>query len=273
MTTSEGLKICKAVSSPLASAAAYTAKGPVREANEDRCGLWRGQGDLLIAVVSDGMGSYQGGALAADTAVQAFAPLATVAWPADKSAAYESLLACFYEADEAIRSSREHPDMGATVVAAIICERGLLFLYAGDARCYILRDGRVLYRSSDHSILQVASDLGMSGNEMSDRAGSIVTSCVGGPGAYGSLTVDPAWDGDDCRAFQDLRQGDQIVLCSDGLWNMVSDDELAAAAFECSGNPSAAATQLILRALERGGDDNVTAIAIDIASDLCRELP
>jgi len=264
----DALEIDATLSIPLASAVALTSIGHEREINEDRYGLWQGCGPSLVAVVADGMGSYAGGAIAAELTIKAFESLCGVCMPVDRAAAYETLLARFYAADEDIRSRPEATGMGATVVAAVISERGLLYLHAGDARCYLLRNGRLALRSVDHSMTQATADLGLQESPLGDSMKSIVTSCVGGPGPYGNLIVDPPWQEDEFPAFHDLQAGDQVILCTDGLWNAVPDNELAVAAFGCSGDAQAIAMELGRMALERGADDNVTVVAIDVSAIL-----
>lgn len=248
----------------IVTVAAVTSIGLVRRTNEDRFQIAR-IGDLgLLAVIADGMGGQDGGEIAAETAIASFQLLERKDSPASMEQRYEQLLEAFYVADSRIAANTDFPGMGATVVAVEVTSSGMLHLHAGDSRCYHIRDGVVLYRTVDHSVAQLA------GLEAATSGGyaSLVTSCVGGPGTFASLTVDPAWTDGGGDAFRNLKRGDQLVLCSDGLWNLVPDDAIAVTVFEAASNPDQAALSLASLALDRGGTDNITVIVIDVLADL-----
>jgi serine/threonine protein phosphatase PrpC len=141
--------------------------------------------------------------------------------------------------------------MGSTVVAFLVYKREWMCLWAGDSRAYLLRDGRLTQISRDHS---VAEELVQRGELRRDQAVSHpsanrITRAVG---AQDRLVVDQY------RSF--LRDGDAVLLCSDGLTKEVSDDELAAIMddFDCE----EASEELVELSLERGARDNVTVAVI-----------
>ncbi|HEY3331131.1 MAG TPA: PP2C family serine/threonine-protein phosphatase [Capsulimonadaceae bacterium] len=255
------------VAMEFASAAAVTSVGNVRASNEDRHLLGTFTNGTLVAVVADGMGGLAGGSMAAEITIETFANLAKNPLPTDPLGAYEGLLSCFYESDARLKAHLEFPEMGATVVAAYISPQGLLYLHAGDARMYHLRDGRVLARSIDHSVAQLSATLDPPMRVTGDFS-STVTSCVGGPGQFANLTVDPDWNNGHSDAYRPLREGDQIILCSDGLWNLTTDDEIAQIAFAATREAQACAIALAKAALDRGGDDNITVIVINVHTNL-----
>jgi serine/threonine protein phosphatase PrpC len=141
--------------------------------------------------------------------------------------------------------------MGSTVVAFLVYKREWMCLWAGDSRAYLLRDGRLTQISRDHS---VAEELVQRGELRRDQAishpsANRITRAVG---AQDRLVVDQY------RSF--LRDGDAVLLCSDGLTKEVSDDEVAAVMddFDCQ----EASEELVELSLERGARDNVTVAVI-----------
>jgi protein phosphatase len=232
--------------------AGLTDIGNVRAINEDHL---LAEGDLFV--VADGMGGQGRGEVASRLAVEQI----HAAFANDPSEA--GLVAAVKLANTAVF---EHPDtgeseqkMGTTVAAAALVVDGeheyLSVVNVGDSRVYHLRAGQLTRLSMDHS--QVA-DLVRSGELSDDEAAvhperHILTMAVGV-----SPEVEPF------VARTKPQSGDRLLLCSDGLFNELSGSEIAETLSNVD-NAEQAATQLVALAKEHGGNDNITAMVIDIS--------
>jgi len=163
--------------------------------------------------------------------------------------------ACFRRADSRLRAeAANHLDlagMATTLTIAVSFGRRLFVTHVGDSRCYVLRDGGLRRLTNDHT---VAADLVRRGHISAEAAREhafrhILTEYVGG--GVAKLNVD----------VQDLelRSGDTLLLCSDGLTEMVDGHEIADILL-AHPEPEEAAGSLVERANENGGHDNVTAV-------------
>lgn len=239
---------------------AKTDLGRVRENNEDKFDFLETDDPALLAAkgrvyaVADGMGGHSAGQVAAELALNIFIR----SYYADGSAELESSL------QRAVREANRHvvevastvagrKGMGATLTAVVIREDHLFVAQVGDSRCYLLRDGRLEQITEDHSWVaeQVrAGTMTLAQAEQSPFR-NVITRSMGG-----AAEVEP-----DLTAVQ-IMPGDRYLLCSDGLSGMVSDDELAEMLRQ--GAPSMVVWNLIDRANQRGGKDNITAVVIEI---------
>lgn len=216
--------------------------GRVRSDNQDR--------DLLappLIAVADGMGGHLGGGTAAGMAVDALRGVGSTTDPT-------ALLAALKEANRAIaRAATDDPDltgMGTTATAALL-EDGILYLvHVGDSRAYLIRDGRIIQVTQDHSVV---AEMVRRGALSADAAEShparhVITRALG---------VDADIDIDALRV--DLEPGDVVLLCTDGLSGPVPDDEMLEVV-QASLTLEDAAEQLVQRANTAGGPDNVTVV-------------
>jgi len=195
-------------------------QGP-REYNQDRLAYSYSK-DALLLVVADGMGGHRHGEIAAQMAVatmtEAFQRLAvpTLASPAkfliDNIQQVHDMIDQLTQEREMLESPR------TTIVAAVV-QRGMLYCaHVGDSRLYHFRDGHLLYRTEDHSIVQSLYSKGIiSKDEMSTHPyRHKVYSCLGGD-------TPPKIDLSD---RQELAEGDTILLCTDGVWGAVPDEQI-----------------------------------------------
>ena len=226
-----------------------TTTGRQRRVNED---AYLNLDDLGLWLVADGMGGHTRGDVASRLIVEAFNGLTRP--DSLENFAYE------VEARLALANQRMRDEahtagfgqlMGSTVVAFLVYKREWMCLWAGDSRAYLLRDGRLMQISRDHS---VAEELVQRGELRRDQAtshpaASRITRAVG---AQDQLVVDQY------RSF--LRDGDAVLLCSDGLTKEVNDEEVAAIMddYDCD----EASDELVELSLERGARDNVTVAVI-----------
>lgn len=190
-----------------------------RTNNEDRLGH-RATRDALVLVVADGLGGHHHGEVAAEAAVQSI--LATFQRQArprleNPQAFLADAMAGAHTAILAQASLRQLDEPPRTTCVACVVQDGIAcWAHAGDSRFYLLRNGRVLARTRDHTHVQALLDAGLIGAaEAHDHPKrNALTSCLGGD-------VAPRFD---FSAPQALKHGDVLLLCSDGLWGPLSDD-------------------------------------------------
>ena len=214
--------------------------------------------DPLFAV-ADGMGGYAGGEVASSTAMGA---MRDTFWTRPTS---EGLEAALLDANAAVQAaSKASPDlrnMGTTMVAvALVHEDGDdLFAVAsiGDSRVYLFRGGELSRLTEDHSVAEELLRSGqISAAEAAVHPQRHMLTRVLGPG--GDTTPD----------FQKLvpYAGDRLLLCSDGLYNEVSEREMATV-LATVGNADAAASRLVELANDHGGGDNISVVVVDVLHD------
>jgi protein phosphatase len=219
---------------------------------------------LGLFVVADGMGGHAGGGtasrLAVDT-IQSAVKDAKGSQPARFGARTEDsdLPDLMREAVEEacaviFRAAQDEPElagMGTTVTAALVDGRTAFIAHVGDSRCYLLREGRIYQVSEDHSLVNEQLKAGaISADEAKhSRFKNIITRSVG---FEQQVQVD--------LMGLELEDGDALVICCDGLSNMVDDPEILSIVEE---SPiDVAPGRLVALANDRGGDDNITAIVV-----------
>ncbi|MEM5437479.1 PP2C family protein-serine/threonine phosphatase [Paraburkholderia diazotrophica] len=230
------------------ASAARSDTGRVREINEDACldeprrGLW---------AVADGMGGHAVGDLASQLVVRILGQL-TDATGIKQS--IDQARACLQDANRQLReeaSRRQVPRIGTTVVVLLACDRFCGYLWAGDSRIYLLREGQLRQLTRDHSQVEELRRSGYLTDEEARNhpAHNIITRAVG---ATDHLDLD-----EDAIEVVD---GDVFLLCSDGLSNEVTDEEIhkTLSNVDCLHAPG----ELVDMALARGGRDNITAIVV-----------
>jgi PPM family protein phosphatase len=236
------------------SSFAGTDVGRARSGNEDSyfCGR-------TVLAVADGLGGHQGGEVASAAAVEPLAALDGREF-ADPAEAAEELTAAIREANAAILDRAAGDPglwgMGTTVTAAAPAgERHLQLAHVGDSRAYLLRDGSLEQLSTDHTVV---AELVRRGRLTPAQAAihperSILTRAVGLDPRIPVDTPDPL----------ELQDGDQVLLCSDGLTEPVDDDQIAQLlSAEPDGNTACQA--LIDAANAAGGPDNITVVLLRV---------
>lgn len=250
--------------------AAATHVGKVRDGNEDAFRvLPLPGGNGLLAVVSDGMGGAVGGEIASKVVVDTVAGCAGPDLAdADRRRRYDALLSCLKRIEpammERIRQDMSLLSMGATGVAACFSAGECLHLWAGDSPLYRFPGaGDEPYRTRDHSVIQAMIEMGEIGpDEAVGHPGrSAITSCFGG-GPRGRLTISPGFDGGTASPFLPVRPGDLYLLCTDGLCGEVAPGILAEIVGRHRRDPAALVRASIAAALDEGGRDNITVVAV-----------
>jgi serine/threonine protein phosphatase PrpC len=195
-------------------------QGP-RPYNQDRLAYSYSK-DALLLVVADGMGGYRHGEVAAQLAVttmtEAFQRLAVPTLSSPAKFLIEHIQQ-IHDTIEQLTQEREMLEAPRTTIVAAIVQRGMLYCaHVGDSRLYHFREGHLLYRTEDHSIVQSLYSKGMiSKDDMSTHPyRHKVYSCLGGD-------VPPKIELAD---RQELAEGDTILLCTDGVWGAVADEQI-----------------------------------------------
>jgi len=242
---------------------AKTDQGKERENNEDRL-LFAPERGLFV--VCDGMGGMAAGEKAAEQAVASFErECSTEALDSHRRQGAETLTdflkKTVYVAHEDIRTLQQErrfwKKMGCTVVASALLGSSLSIANLGDSRAYLIRVGESepCLLTIDHTVAAELVRLGDMTPEVARHHNlrNELTSALGHLDQhYPPLQTTVA-----------LQAGDRVVLCSDGLWDMVADAEIARLTLEASSAP-AAVESLIDAANEAGGSDNITVIVLHL---------
>ncbi len=210
--------------------------------------LGLGPGGMLLSL-SDGMGGHAAGEVAAATVIGS---LRNTLKAGGSGPAEQRLEAGVRRANldvlEAARAKGRH-GMGATLTAVLVDGENAYVAEVGDSRAYILRSGQLKQLTRDQSLVQMLVDQGLMQPEEAENSSrkNILLQAMGSVdevhAAIGQVT---------------LRRGDKLLLCSDGISNAISDDELRD--LLAVNGPWPACAKLVQLANERGGDDNLTAV-------------
>jgi len=246
--------------------AAKTDVGRVRTSNEDSFAVTEvASGNLidatsqerrlplpdrgLLLALSDGMGGHQAGEVASALVLES---LRSALREDDGTPTASRIELAIQRANADVVEAAKSADkkgMGATLTALLVQDADAHLAQVGDSRAYLLRDGRLRQLSRDQSLVQLLVDGGVMTQEEAKHAPqkNVILQAMG-----------LASDVRAAVARLQLRRGDTVLLCCDGLSNAVSDDELRS--LLVSSPPGDACTKAIALANERGGEDNLTAI-------------
>ena len=227
--------------------------------NEDAVGVCPEASPWPLAVLADGMGGYKAGEVASGMAVDL---LTAALQRASLTGAGEHVARCelidaLDMANTAIYAAAQFSPscqgMGTTVVVALVLPEQVLLAHLGDSRAYAWRDGRLLRITHDHSLVQQDIDAGrMTEDEArTSRMSHLVTRALG---------VEPEVETE--LSQWPLHPGDRIMLCSDGLTDMV-DDAALAALFARQLPLDELLPSLIAAANESGGKDNIGVVLME----------
>ena len=224
-----------------------------REKNEDRMGYCYTRESSLF-VLADGMGGHPEGEVAAQLALQTISAVyqrearptienTTEFLPRALMTAHHQILR--YAAERGMLDTPR-----TTLVAAIFQDSVATWVHCGDSRLYVVRDGTLLTRTRDHSFIE-QQQAGGARIEHINR--NILFTCLGSP-------TKPVFD---LTGPVTLQHGDKVMLCSDGLWGSLSDDEIVN--HLAAKSVSHAVPDLVENALRAGGEhsDNVTVLAME----------
>lgn len=218
--------------------------------------------DAYAMVVADGMGGMNAGDVASMLAISTGVKLAdkSVKWgfkinEKEAKDLLERLSAYFREIDRRItrksESDRKLFGMGTTMTLAYSVGAHLFLIHVGDSRAYLFRRGQLQQLTRDHTIAQALADAGHIRQDdiRKHPKRNTLTNYLGGH--RGKIKADVRW--------LRLEDGDRLLLCSDGLTDMVDDVEIARS-LDVHPDPDTVTLELIRLALEHGGKDNVTVV-------------
>ena len=243
-----------------------TDPGMVRSHNEDSVACEPACG---LVVLADGMGGYNAGEVASGIAVSVVATEVSHrllnASPVDISENGGEELGVSLLRDNiqkanasifhAAQSQPQYAGMGTTIVSALFYDNRVAVGHVGDSRMYRLRGELLETITHDHSLLQEQLDSGMISLEDArmSKNKNLVTRAVG---------IDARVDSE--IHVHDVLVGDIYLLCSDGLNDMVEDEDIQATLFALQNNLPLAASQLIQMANDNGGRDNISVILVKV---------
>jgi len=245
--------------------ATATHPGMVRSHNEDSLAA---DAEIGLAVLADGMGGYNAGEVASGIAVELIrtemkkslsnkSPEELNGQNAEQLIEMHSTRAntTIYKASQ---SQPQYSGMGTTLVVALWHDNQLTVGHIGDSRLYRLRGGALEQITRDHSLLQEQIDSGMITKEQARHSQNknLVTRAVG---------IDPEVE-TEIHTYS-VQPGDVYLLCSDGLSDMVTDEDVQLTLASLAANLPLAAEQLVQLANDNGGRDNISVILVRIAKD------
>jgi protein phosphatase len=242
-----------------------TDQGKTRTNNED---AFLVNDRLGLYAVADGIGGHEGGEVASRLAVEALSDMLREQFAGSRSAAafddspgtdqyISSLRGAVALANTTVRqAAAQDPDltgMGTTVTAVLLRPRTSVFVHVGDSRAYLFRDGTLRQLTDDHSLVAEQMRAGLITPEQARMSPyrHVITRSVG---------IHPEVHAD--FGMFELEKKDILLLCTDGLTEMVKDDDIAR--ILSSETPAASAESLIRWANDNGGVDNITVVVVRI---------
>ncbi len=235
---------------------AMTDKGLVRKTNQDYC--LASNKPVPLFVLCDGMGGHSAGDIASKSAVQSIKKYVSVhySFDTDEKKAKELLCGAVEYANKIVYSRAkkipEYGDMGTTCDICFVDFDMLYVAHVGDSRVYLYRDGCLTQITTDHTLMEELLKKGsITKEEIENHPGKhMITRAVG---TEEEIEVDFYATG--------LQDGDVILMCSDGLTNILSDNAIKKVLLP-GGDINAVANQFIRKANEGGGVDNTTVIIL-----------
>jgi serine/threonine protein phosphatase PrpC len=217
-----------------------------------------GQRGVLLAV-SDGMGGHQAGEVASALVVESLRR--AMATQASAGASDALLEKATLQANREVWQAAHYPgreNMGATLTALFVHDKAAYVAEVGDSRAYLLRGGNIVQVTRDQSYVQLLVDSGAMSAAQAKQS-DLCNIVLQAMGLKPEVSV--------ALGRLDLRQRDCLVLCSDGLSNKLSADEIRQVILT-SARLDVACARLIDEAKRRGGEDNITAIVAGVDGDL-----
>jgi protein phosphatase len=235
--------------------------GRKRQQNQDNGATFP---ELGLFVVADGMGGHKGGETASAVAVETIAKSIRESRAGSEWDPRNAIVTAIQAANAAIHKRAEGDPslqgMGTTTTALLFDEKVLTIGHVGDSRCYFFRPEAIWQVTRDHSLVQEKLRAGLITRDQikTDRMKNVITRSVGF-----ELEVN-------VEVYEiDVQAGDIFLICSDGLSGMIDDSEmleLVQKELITSRDAKKAVTELVSRANEHGGEDNITAILVQVGS-------
>jgi protein phosphatase len=237
---------------------AFTDVGKVRKENEDSLYIPDIDNNVILFLVSDGIGGKNYGELASKMTVQNIAEYIKEQY--EKAEDKTSLLkdAAIYanaKIYDLANENEEYNGMGATLVALLIDGNKINITHAGDSRCYMIRNGIISQLTIDNSYVEYLLQKGAINAEEAKNhpQKNLITKAVG---MEQNIEID--------IESVIARPNDIFLLCSDGLTTMLSDEEILHIILNKKSNMQDLAKELVSYAKDKGGYDNITAILVEV---------
>lgn len=232
------------------SSSGRTDTGRLRSHNEDDYCILT---DRNIFVVADGMGGHNAGEVASRAAIETlnayFSKKATHKIKGKKEEIRHFIIKGFYHINDVVMEMAEKDasrgGMGCTLVSGLLDGSLLHTCHVGDSRCYIGDEKGLAQVTTDHSMVAACDEKQNSGNSR-----HVITRAIGFP-----FSEDPEYH---CR---EIRPGNRLLFCSDGLWSMMDDKQIHEVLFGTE-TPEHASNLLVQKANQAGGTDNITAVVV-----------
>jgi len=235
--------------------------GRTRSKNEDFVGFFNNPAGISLAIVADGLGGHRGGEVASEMAVSNIGyefehsgfktPKDAFSWLQEQAV---------FENKKILKSADQNDSlmgMGTTLVCVVVFKKKILISNIGDSRCYLFADGQLVQLTEDHSLV---NEMVKSGEISKEEARvhprkNIITRTLG-------VSSDAQLDQKLCEIIPG-----ELLLCTDGLTNMVSDQQIAGILDQDKLGLKEKCQQLIQAANEAGGADNITALLLSFESE------
>ena len=240
--------------------------GRVRSRNEDTSLVWQmvlaqqGHPPLPtgIFVVADGMGGYAQGKEASALATHLAAEhiIRRIALPmlgedidsVQREPIHDVLRQSIQIAHQAV--SRRYPEGGTTMTLALMMDESVFIAHVGDSRAYLGQDGSIELLTQDHSVAARLLEMGQASEEEAASQRNVLYKAIG-QGAE----VEPD------IVYHGLSVGQYLLLCCDGLWGKIPDEQIAAIV-KAAPTPDVACQNLVMQANENGGEDNISVVLV-----------
>ncbi|MCR8845264.1 Stp1/IreP family PP2C-type Ser/Thr phosphatase [Paenibacillus sp. SC116] len=242
--------------------------GKVRAVNEDRAYAATLPNGYTLVIVADGMGGHQAGDIASRLAVETVVnELRQLPSELDEKDREDALKSAIFRANDTIyhiaSQDEKYNNMGTTIVAALLQQEEGTVAHIGDSRAYIISPQHIRQLTDDHTLV---NELLKSGQITQEEANhhprrNVLTRALG---TDARVRVDVA----PLRVEQD----ETLLLCSDGLTNMISTKEIWSTIVDPSLPLEVIADRLIEQAVEAGGDDNVTVILAQAQASVAEKV-
>lgn len=221
-----------------------------------------GQERFGLFIVADGMGGHQKGEIASSLSARitansilenVYLPYLTNSQGANNLPINEALKQAVETANTTVQE--EVPDGGTTLTVALVMGNNAYIAHVGDSRAYVFNQGEIKQITEDHSLARRLEETGQATAEEVMHVQNVLYKAIGQGGA---VEVD--------TYIQHLPAGALLLLCSDGLWGLVNNEQIKEI-LASAPTPQKACENLVAMANENGGRDNITAIVVAVGAD------
>jgi protein phosphatase len=236
-------------------------RGILRETNEDYCNVITGYPDIPATfVIADGMGGHNSGEVASKMAVETVSDF-IIKSPElfkDEKLISESIITSMLKANEKVfleaSEQESNHGMGTTMTIAAIYGEKLYLGHVGDSRAFLIRDNEIEKLTIDHTYIEELVKNGTITREqaINHPKRNVLTRAIG---CEPNIAVD--------SYVYTIRKNDVVLLCTDGLTNMIQEREIAEVIGKNS-DPEKICSELVSIANDRGGDDNITVVVFEL---------